>query len=214
MTSYSRLNAMYAFDLDPCATAENTKCERIFTKKQSGLAQSWRGCRVFMNPPYGSEIGAWVEKAAASGAFAKARHGVQFNLLKYLTELSSLKSARTLFVEVAMDVLSKDKVERIRQLNDAFRSSFRGGKILLTASVAELPDMVKATALHQVAQYKDFTEANDPNGTHDFPKFELSNRSFIFSIVAYDKNLEFESPDPTDPDKTILVGTLMQNSDW
>ena len=38
--------------------------------------------------------------------------------------------------------------------------------------------------------------------------------SFIFSIVAYDKNLEFESPDPTDPDKTILVGTLMQNSDW
>ena len=38
--------------------------------------------------------GAWVEKAAASGAFAKAPHGVQFNLLKYLTELSSLKSAR------------------------------------------------------------------------------------------------------------------------
>jgi len=36
-------------------------------------------------------------------------------------------------------------------------------------------------------QYKDFTEANDPNGTHDFLKFELSNRSFIFSIVAYDK---------------------------
>jgi len=113
-----------------------------------------------------------------------------------------------------MDALSKDKVARIRQLNDAFRSSFRGGKILLTARVAELPDMVKAAALHQVTQYKDFTEANDPNGTHDSPKFELSNRSFIFSIVAYDKNLEFESPDPTDPDKTILVGTLMQNSDW
>jgi len=74
--------------------------------------------------------------------------------------------------------------------------------------------MVKAAALHQVAQYKDFTEANDPNATHDFLKFELSNRSFIFSIIAYDKNLEFESPDPTDPDKTILVGTLMQNSDW
>ena len=112
-----------------------------------------------------------------------------------------------------MDVLSKDKVERIRQLNDAFRSSFRGGKILLRASVAELPDMVKAarTASGRPVQR---TEANDPNGTHDFLKFELSNRSFIFSIVAYDKNLEFESPDPTDPDKTILVGTLIQNSDW
>ena len=53
-----------------------------------------------------------------------------------------------------MDVLSKDKVERVRQLNDAFRSSFRGGKILLRASVAERPDMVKAAALHQVAQYR------------------------------------------------------------
>ena len=86
-----------------------------------------------------------------------------------------------------MDVLSKDKVDRIRQLNDAFRSSFRGGKILVTASVAELPDMVKAAALHQVAQYKDFAEANDPNGTHDFLKFELSNRSCISSIVAYEE---------------------------
>jgi hypothetical protein len=85
--------------------------------------------------------------------------------------------------------MSKDKVERIRQLNDAFHSSFRGGKFLLRAGVAELPDMVKAAARHQVAQYKDCTEANDPNGTHDFLKFELSNRSFIFSIVAYDKNL-------------------------
>jgi hypothetical protein len=27
-------------------------------------------------------------------------------------------------------------------------------------------------------------EANDPNGAHDFLKFELSNRSFIFSIVV------------------------------
>jgi hypothetical protein len=47
-----------------------------------------------MNPPYGSEIDAWVEKVTASGTFAKAPHGVQFNLLKYLTGLSSLKSAR------------------------------------------------------------------------------------------------------------------------
>ena len=66
-----------------------------------------------------------------------------------------------------MDVLSKDKVERIRQLNDAFRSSFRGGKILLTASVAELPDMVKATALHQVAQYKELKRTT-PTGRTTF----------------------------------------------
>ena len=112
-----------------------------------------------------------------------------------------------------MDVLSKDKVERIHQLNDAFHSSFRGGKILLRASVAELPDMVKAarTASGRPVQR---TEANDPNGTHDFLKFELSNRSFIFSIVAYDKNLEFESPDPNRPRQNYSGRNVDANSDW
>jgi hypothetical protein len=30
------------------------------------------------------------------------------------------------------------------ELNDAFRTTFRGGRILLTASVAELPEMVES----------------------------------------------------------------------
>jgi len=50
------------FDLDPCATAESAKCERYFTRSDDGLAQEWTG-RVFMNPPYGPPIGAWVRKA-------------------------------------------------------------------------------------------------------------------------------------------------------
>lgn len=60
------LNFMFQFTLDPCATAENAKCKRYYTKEQDGLAQSWKGERVFMNPPYGSEIGNWIAKAASS----------------------------------------------------------------------------------------------------------------------------------------------------
>lgn len=50
------------FNLDPCATEQNAKCARFFTREQDGLSQPWTG-KVFMNPPYGREIGNWVRKA-------------------------------------------------------------------------------------------------------------------------------------------------------
>ena len=64
---FQELNGEFGFDLDPCADEENHKCERFFTKEQNGLLQDWGGCRVFCNPPYGKEIGAWVEKAYHEG---------------------------------------------------------------------------------------------------------------------------------------------------
>jgi phage N-6-adenine-methyltransferase len=48
--------------LDPCATSENAKCPRYFRREDDGLTQPWTG-KVFMNPPYGREIGKWVRKA-------------------------------------------------------------------------------------------------------------------------------------------------------
>jgi phage N-6-adenine-methyltransferase len=60
---FARVNTWYGpFDLDPCATPENAKCERFFTREDDGLAQEWTG-RVFMNPPYGRAILAWMRKA-------------------------------------------------------------------------------------------------------------------------------------------------------
>ena len=60
---FDELNKEFNFDLDPCATHENHKCNYYITKEQDGLKTSWKGHRVFCNPPYGSEIGKWVEKA-------------------------------------------------------------------------------------------------------------------------------------------------------
>jgi phage N-6-adenine-methyltransferase len=60
---FADLEARYGpFTLDPCATPENSKCARYFTREQDGLAQAWTG-RVFMNPPYGRAIAAWMCKA-------------------------------------------------------------------------------------------------------------------------------------------------------
>lgn len=60
---FDELNAEFNFTLDPCATSENAKCARYFTKEDDGLARSWNGERVFCNPPYGRAINKWIEKA-------------------------------------------------------------------------------------------------------------------------------------------------------
>lgn len=57
-----------AIDLDPCAEDGDPKtvpAARHFTAADDGLAREWFG-RVYMNPPYGDAIGAWVAKAVAS----------------------------------------------------------------------------------------------------------------------------------------------------
>jgi phage N-6-adenine-methyltransferase len=51
-------------DLDPCAEiAEkpNIPATKHYTATDNGLEQRWEG-RVYMNPPYGREIRAWIEK--------------------------------------------------------------------------------------------------------------------------------------------------------
>ena len=62
---FDKLNEQYSFDLDPCATDDNAKCKKYYTKEQNGLEQEWIG-NVFMNPPYGREIGKWIAKAYES----------------------------------------------------------------------------------------------------------------------------------------------------
>lgn len=56
------LNGIFRFDLDVCALPENAKCEKYYTPEADGLKQPWIG-GVWCNPPYGREIGKWVEKA-------------------------------------------------------------------------------------------------------------------------------------------------------
>jgi phage N-6-adenine-methyltransferase len=61
---FDKLNAIYKFELDPCATEKNAKCVCYFTKEIDGLIQPWHEWNsVFVNPPYGREIGKWIAKA-------------------------------------------------------------------------------------------------------------------------------------------------------
>lgn len=69
---FDPLNAVFNFDIDVCATAENTKCQRYYTPEIDGLKQPWHNNEVcWCNPPYGRAIQKWIRKAvdeAAKGA--------------------------------------------------------------------------------------------------------------------------------------------------
>lgn len=103
---------------------------------------------------------------------------------------------------------------RIRELNDAFRKNFSLGCAVLSVGVAALgPDKVE-TLVRLVAAYDDFNPSNDPYGEGDFGAIELEGQRFFFKIDYFDKRLEFHSPDPSDPQVTTRVLTLMLASEY
>jgi hypothetical protein len=114
----------------------------------------------------------------------------------------------------ASETVQLSKRETIAVLNDTFRRTFSGGRVLMTCGVSELPDMVKAQAMCAVAAHNTFTEDNDPHGEHDFGSFELCGRQFFWKIDYYDRNAEFGSEDPSDPNQTTRVLTLMLASEY
>jgi phage N-6-adenine-methyltransferase len=59
---FDKQNAIYNFTLDVCATDDNAKCKKYFTKNDNGLNKEWHGV-CWMNPPYGREIKQWMHKA-------------------------------------------------------------------------------------------------------------------------------------------------------
>lgn len=62
---FDELNKEFGFTLDVCANSENAKCEKYYTKEMDGLQCNWHGV-IWMNPPYGREIGKWMRKAYES----------------------------------------------------------------------------------------------------------------------------------------------------
>ncbi|MEP0313225.1 DUF3768 domain-containing protein [Hyphomonas sp.] len=107
-----------------------------------------------------------------------------------------------------------ERTRRTRELNDSFRRSFSGGRVMLTASVYALPSDVKAMAIRKVATFDDFTEDNDPNREHDFGAFDLAGHKFFWKLDCYDRDCRHGSDDPADPAKTTRVLTIMLAEDW
>lgn len=60
---FDKWDSQYHFTLDVCASEENAKCSRFYTRADDGLKHDWTGEVCWMNPPYGRELKRWVAKA-------------------------------------------------------------------------------------------------------------------------------------------------------
>ncbi len=59
---FAPLNARWGFTLDVAASEANALCPKFFTRETDGLLRSWKGERVWCNPPF-SRLEPWICKA-------------------------------------------------------------------------------------------------------------------------------------------------------
>jgi hypothetical protein len=101
------------------------------------------------------------------------------------------------------------KTDTIRDLNDAFRRSFVGGVVMVTAGVEAIPAERRRAILQKVRAFEAFTIDNDPHEEHDFGQFEDEGVSFFWKIDCYDRDMAMHSPHAADPSVTTRVLTIM-----
>lgn len=104
--------------------------------------------------------------------------------------------------------------QKIRELNDALRKTFIGGKLVLTRRVVELGAEVIHALTESLQRYDDFTADNDPYGEHDFGTMTNMGHELFFKIDYYDIDLSAHSPDPANPAVTTRVLTIMLSEEY
>jgi hypothetical protein len=110
--------------------------------------------------------------------------------------------------------VSEAVLSSIAKMNDLFRGTFIGGKVVMTQGVAALPEALRAEVLTAVREFTAFTEDNDPHGEHDFGSFTVGGEEFFFKIDYYDPTMTYGSTNPADPKVTIRVLTIMLVSEY
>jgi hypothetical protein len=96
-----------------------------------------------------------------------------------------------------------DKTARIRELNDALRTTFTGGRVMMSAGVAALDEAGQAAVLQKVRTFNAFDRDNEHNGVRYFAKIDY-----------YTPDLSAGSEDPSDPAQTARVMTITRADEY
>jgi hypothetical protein len=112
------------------------------------------------------------------------------------------------------DVLSGDKLQRIRELNDRLRQTFCGGRVMLTSSIAEIYNDEKTALLTAIRGFTSFDDDNDPHGEHDMVFVEVRGERYWAKVDYYDTDMRYLSDDPSDPAITRRVMTIGHASEY
>jgi hypothetical protein len=106
--------------------------------------------------------------------------------------------------------------EKIARLNDVLRTSLGvfGGRIVMTRSIALLPEADRFEVFKALRAFDAFCEDNDPYGEHDCASFDAAGHRCMFKVDYYDQAMQYASPDPADPAVTQRVLTVMLAEDY
>jgi hypothetical protein len=113
-----------------------------------------------------------------------------------------------------MKIATFSRSDRIRVLNDNFRSTLNGGQVVMTQGVDELPIDTKARVIMAVQSFSNFTKDNDPHREHDFGRFDVERETYFFKVDYYALDMESGSEDPADPNVTTRVLTIMRADEY
>lgn len=98
---------------------------------------------------------------------------------------------------------------KMRELNDRFRHSLRGGRLLITRGLLKTAGGSITDLLNAVRRFDAFDENNDPYREHDFGSLIWRGERVFWKIDYYDAAMGGGSPDPLDPCLTTRVMTVM-----
>jgi hypothetical protein len=101
---------------------------------------------------------------------------------------------------------------KVRELNDAFHRDLYNaalGQVFFTAGVAALKDEIRFMLVDKVHCFEDFSESNDPHKEHDFGRIDFRGIRYFWKIDYYDRDMQFHSPNKSDPKQTMCVLTIM-----
>ena len=102
----------------------------------------------------------------------------------------------------------------VKTLNDNLRKHLIGGRVMLTAGINAKSQDDIARILSKVRHFNNFTPDNDPYNEHDFGSFDYNGEMIYFKIDYYDKNYQYLSEDPANPNLTNRVMTVMLASEY
>jgi hypothetical protein len=108
----------------------------------------------------------------------------------------------------------QQKSHAIQVLNDNFRVSFVGGRVVLTQGVDALPLGTKARLFLAVQSFDNFAEDNDPHHEHDFGSFEVEGETYFWKIDYYALDMDGGSLNAADPEQTTRVLTIMRADEY
>ncbi len=106
------------------------------------------------------------------------------------------------------------RVKEIAELNDEFRRSFEGGRVVISRGVHVLSTETRQEIIRRVQHFTNFTEDNDPYGEHDFGSFSHGGQTIFWKIDYYDKDVRYGSKNPSNPKQTTRVLTIMRASEY